>query len=150
AGNRGRARAVSGSSTHAPARPERSGAHPISRPHHQPEREADRAAEIVSHGGSLAGWSFAAVSTAPPASPGSVDVGDALSTPGRPLDPATRRRMAAGFGSDFSGVRVHDDARAAATAASIDAAAFTVGDDVVFGRGRYRPSGPDGARLLAH
>ena len=58
--------------------------------------------------------------------------------------------MEARFGVDFSGVRVHDDARAAASAAELDAAAFTVGDDVVFGSGRYEPGGYEGRRLLAH
>jgi hypothetical protein len=90
-----------------------------------------------------------------PASPAvepaaSADVDDALASPGRPLEPATRRSMEARFGHDFSNVRIHDDARAAATAASIDAAAFTVGEDVVFAPGRYDPSSDEGRRLLAH
>ena len=89
-----------------------------------------------------------ASSTAAP--PAHADVDDALSAPGRPLDPSTRRVMEARFGYDFSGVRLHDDARAAATAAEIEAAAFTVGEDVVFGAGRYDPSSPAGRRLLAH
>ena len=84
------------------------------------------------------------------AHPAHADVDDALATPGRPLDPSTRRAMESRFGYDFSGVRVHDDARAAATAAGIDAAAFTVGEDLVFGTGRFDPSGPAGRRLLAH
>ena len=79
-----------------------------------------------------------------------VDVDDALATPGRPLDPSTRRSMEARFGYDFSSVRLHDDARAAATAAEIDAAAFTVGEHVVFGSARFAPSTPEGRRLLAH
>src|SRR5262249_55739810 len=89
----------------------------------------------------------ASPTSAPPAH---AKVDGALSSPGRPLDPATRRAMEARFGYDFSSVRVHDDARAAATAAGIDAAAFTVGEDVVVGTGRYDPSGPAGRRLLAH
>jgi hypothetical protein len=89
----------------------------------------------------------ASPSAAPPAH---ANVDDALSGAGRPLDPSTRRSMEARFGYDFSGVRVHDDARAAATAAGIDAAAFAVGEDVVFGTGRYDPAGAEGRRLLAH
>ena len=90
-----------------------------------------------------------------PASPSvepvaSANVDDALASPGRPLDARTRRSMEARFGYDFSSVRVHDDARAAATAASIDAAAFTVGDDVVFASARFDPSSAEGGRLLAH
>lgn len=84
------------------------------------------------------------------APPGHSNVDGALSTPGRQLDPPTRRTMEARFGYDFSGVRIHDDARAAAVAASIDAAAFTVGQDVVFGAERYDPDTPVGRRLLAH
>ena len=58
--------------------------------------------------------------------------------------------MEARFGYDFSGVRIHDDTRAAETAASIDAAAFTVGEDVAFAAGRYNPRTGEGRRLLAH
>jgi hypothetical protein len=84
------------------------------------------------------------------AAPAHANVDDALSTPGRPLEPRTRRAIEARFGYDFSGVRVHDDARAAATAAGINAAAFTVGQDIVFGAGRYDPSSRAGRHLLAH
>jgi hypothetical protein len=58
--------------------------------------------------------------------------------------------MEARFGYDFSGVCVHDDARAAAAAAGINAAAFTVGQDIVFGAGRYSPATARGRELLAH
>lgn len=83
-------------------------------------------------------------------SPAEAYVDDALASPGRPLDPATRRAMETRFGYDFSAVRIHDGSGAAATAAEIDAAAFTVGHDVVFGAGRFNPSSPEGRRLLAH
>ena len=82
--------------------------------------------------------------------PAEAYVDDALESHGRPLDRATRRAMEARFGYDFSAVRIHDDARAATTAAEIDAAAFTVGQDIVFGAARFDPSGPEGRRLLAH
>jgi hypothetical protein len=78
------------------------------------------------------------------------DVGDAFSTSGRALDQSTRHAMEARFGYDFSAVRVHDDAHAAATAAEIHAAAFTVGQDIVFGTGGYAPSTSRGRELLAH
>ena len=51
----------------------------------------------------------ASTSAAPPAH---ANVDGALSRPGRPLDPSARRSMEARFGYDFSGVRIHDDARA--------------------------------------
>ncbi len=44
-----------------------------------------------------------------------------------------REQMEAGFGVDFGGVRAHTDGRAAAASRSIGAAAYTMGDDVVFG-----------------
>ncbi len=54
------------------------------------------------------------------------------------------------FEHDFSGVRVHTDAQAAESAQSLDALAYTVGRDVVFGAGQYAPHTPAGQTLLAH
>jgi Domain of unknown function (DUF4157) len=54
------------------------------------------------------------------------------------------------IGHDFSRVRVHTDQRAARSAESVAAQAYTVGSDVVFGTGRYAPATPEGRRLLAH
>jgi hypothetical protein len=54
------------------------------------------------------------------------------------------------FGHDFGHVRVHADARAADSAQAVNALAYTVGDDIVFGQGRYRPRSRAGQRLLAH
>ena len=76
-------------------------------------------------------------------------VHEALRSPGRPLDAATRAFMER-FGHDFSAVRVHSDSLAARSAEALDAAAYTVGSDIVFGRGRYAPGTPDGRQLLAH
>ena len=47
-------------------------------------------------------------------------------------------------------MRVHTDARAEDAAASIRAQAFTHGNDIVFGAGRYAPESNEGRRLLAH
>lgn len=90
-----------------------------------------------------------------PAGPGAAPpthahVDAALAEAGHPLEPRARHRLEASFGQDFSTVRVHDDARAARTADSIDAAAFTVGQDIAFAAGRYDPDGQAGRRLLAH
>jgi len=82
--------------------------------------------------------------------PAQAHVDGALASPGRRLDAATRRSMESRFGHDFSRVRVHDDARASATADELHAAAFTVGEDIAFASGRYDPTGPEGGRLLAH
>jgi hypothetical protein len=77
-------------------------------------------------------------------------VHDVLSSPGRPLAAPVRASMEARFGADFGGVRVHDDSRAAESARAVEAHAYAVGRDVVFGAGRYAPGTPAGDRLLAH
>lgn len=58
--------------------------------------------------------------------------------------------MEAGLGHDFSDVRLHTDGRAAESARAVEATAYTVGSDVVFGAGRYAPSTDQGRRVLAH
>jgi Domain of unknown function (DUF4157) len=77
-------------------------------------------------------------------------VHEALSSPGQPLEPATRAFMESRFGHDFSRVRVHTDPVAVRSAEAVAAHAYTVGSDVVFGAGRYAPSSRSGQRLLAH
>ncbi len=77
-------------------------------------------------------------------------VHDVLRSPGRPLDRETRNSMEPRFGQDFSTVRVHSDARAAESARAVNALAYTVGSDVVFADGEFRPSEPQGQTLLAH
>jgi hypothetical protein len=47
-------------------------------------------------------------------------------------------------------VRVHTDERAAASARSVDAHAYTVGSHIAFDRGRYAPGTPSGRALIAH
>ncbi len=82
--------------------------------------------------------------TAPPI------VHDVLSGSGRPLDPSVRSFMEPRFGHDFGNVRIHTDSRAAESARSVNALAYTVGDTVVFGDGAYRPGTESGRRLIAH
>lgn len=53
-------------------------------------------------------------------------------------------------GYDFSHVRVHTDARANESVRAVDALAYTVGRDVVFGKGQYAPGSYTGRSLLAH
>jgi hypothetical protein len=77
-------------------------------------------------------------------------VHEVLGSPGRPLEPGVRGEMEARFGHDFSRVRVHTDGRAAASARAVEAAAYTVGRDVVFGADRFRPGTAEGRSLLAH
>jgi len=66
------------------------------------------------------------------------------------VDSATPARTPAGLRPDFGRVRIHSDARAAASARAVNALAYTVGQDVVFGAGRYQPHSQVGQRLLAH
>jgi hypothetical protein len=77
-------------------------------------------------------------------------VHDVLRSPGQPLHAATRVDMEGRFGHDFSGVRVHTDPRAAASARAVDAQAYTVGNHIAFGHGRFAPSTTEGRKLLAH
>jgi hypothetical protein len=72
------------------------------------------------------------------------------SSSGQPLDAATRALMESRLGHDFGRVRVHTDVRAAASADAVNALAYTVGRQVVFGAGQYRPDTQAGRRLLAH
>jgi hypothetical protein len=69
---------------------------------------------------------------------------------GSPLPASTRAFFEPRFGADFSRVRVHTDSRAAQTAESINARAFTVGQNIVFGAGQYATTSNEGQRLLAH
>jgi outer membrane protein OmpA-like peptidoglycan-associated protein len=77
-------------------------------------------------------------------------VHDVLRAPGDRLDDRTRAFMEPRFGHDFSAVRVHADAEAARSASAVGALAYTVGQHVVFGPGRYAPDALDGRALLAH
>src|ERR1041385_6120211 len=77
-------------------------------------------------------------------------VQEVLRSPGQPLDATTRAFFEPRFGHDFSRVRVHTDARAAESADAVNALAFTVGPNVVFGAGQHAPTTDSGRRLLAH
>ncbi|MGB7538367.1 MAG: DUF4157 domain-containing protein [Anaerolineales bacterium] len=74
----------------------------------------------------------------------------ALQGGGAPLPPFIRTFFEQRFGSDLGDVRVHAGLQASETAKSIQAHAFTLGRDVVFGQGRFSPDSPGGKKLLAH
>lgn len=82
------------------------------------------------------------------AAPPSVDL--ALASSGSSLDPALRQDMEQRFGHDFSRVRVHTGSNAEQSARDINARAFTIGHDIVFGAGQYSPGSHAGKRLLSH
>jgi hypothetical protein len=58
--------------------------------------------------------------------------------------------MESQFRHDFSKVRIHTDSKAAESARAVNALAYTVGTDVVFGAGQYAPDSARGKSLLAH
>ena len=121
------------------------------------EQEADRVAEQV-----MAAPAHSAVSAVPPrihrfsgqssegmdTAPDSVD--RVLASSGRPLEPTLRQDMEQRFGYDLSSVRVHSGAAAEKSARDVNANAYTVGHDIVFGAGRFAPDAHAGRRLLAH
>lgn len=75
---------------------------------------------------------------------------EVLRSPGQPLDERVAASMASSLGHDFSRVQVHADTAAARSAEEVGALAYTVGRDIVFGAGQYRPGSPEGRQLIAH
>ncbi|WP_406835059.1 DUF4157 domain-containing protein [Streptomyces sp. AHU1] len=73
-----------------------------------------------------------------------------ITAAGHPLDAGVRRELEARLGHDFSQVRVHTDRDSAALAELVGADAVTVGRDIFFAPGMFRPGTDDGRRLLAH
>jgi hypothetical protein len=71
---------------------------------------------------------------------------------GSPLDTNTKEFMESRFGGsyDFSNVKIHTDESAVRSAESVNARAYTIGNNIVFGAGNFRPNTPSGRRLLAH
>jgi hypothetical protein len=74
----------------------------------------------------------------------------AASGGGRPLDSGVAHHVGDTLGDSLSDVRVHHDDHAAALSRAVSARAFTVGRDVFFGAGEYRPGTPGGRELLTH
>jgi hypothetical protein len=77
-------------------------------------------------------------------------VHEALNSPGRELDWETRSSMEPRMGAGLGGVRIHTGGRAAEAAQSVQAQAYTVGQDIFFAAGKYNPHSTEGRRLLAH
>jgi hypothetical protein len=73
-----------------------------------------------------------------------------LAAGGQPLGAAARAFFEPRFNYDFGRVRVHTDTKAAQSAVDIGARAYTVGSNIVFARGQYSDSTPQGKRLMAH
>ncbi|WP_405649680.1 DUF4157 domain-containing protein [Streptomyces sp. NBC_01386] len=129
--------------------PEPERARRADRGRHPDEVQADRAAAEA-----MAGVPVRAVGLA--GLPEPAEAGRRTGAPGltrsggAPLEAGTRGAMEAGFGHDFSRVRVHDDGAADRAARAEGAAAFTVGEHIFFRGGRRAPGSDRGNRLLAH
>ncbi len=125
-----------------------------------PERESDQAdkgkAEALSESlihkkfGDSARVSRAATGQAPTSNAGSALGAAASSSTGSGLPGALQGRLETSLGADLSGVRVHTGGAAAGAAGELGARAFTVGQDVHFGRGEYSPGSRSGDQLIAH
>jgi hypothetical protein len=77
-------------------------------------------------------------------------VHEVLRSPGQPLDSVARSFMEPRFGHDFGKVRVHYDGKASSSAKAVQARAYTVGHNIVFGEGQYSMGSDAGKSLLAH
>lgn len=69
---------------------------------------------------------------------------------GQALDPSLQTLMGQAMGADFSDVRVHTDSQSDQLNRSIQAKAFTTGQDVFFRQGAYQPGSQGGQELIAH
>jgi len=108
--------------------------------HRQPEEEEEE--ELIQ--------TKAESGRTPQLNPGIASQIQGLKGGGQALDSATRAFMEPRFGQDFGQVRIHADNRAAGLAQSVNARAFTLGRDVVFGAGQYQSQSTEGQRLMAH
>jgi Domain of unknown function (DUF4157) len=75
---------------------------------------------------------------------------DSIKGVGQPLSLSLRNFFEPRFGYDFSGVKIHSVSYAAESASMINAEAYTIGRNIVFGAGQFKPETNEGRRLLAH
>ncbi|MBU3967812.1 MAG: DUF4157 domain-containing protein [Euryarchaeota archaeon] len=69
---------------------------------------------------------------------------------GQSLPESVRSFFEPRFGHDFSRVRVHNDVKSSESAQMLNAKAYTLGSDIVFGAGQYAPDTAEGKRLVGH
>lgn len=77
-------------------------------------------------------------------------VNTAMQQQGRTMEGGIRSRLESSFRCDLSRVRVHSDESAARAASAINARAFTLGQNIWFGRNEFAPNSVGGFHLLAH
>jgi hypothetical protein len=129
----------------------------LSEPSDAHEREADRIADqLVSPSPTR---STTAIHASTPARAGSSDGigvhGDAHAVVAnlggaQAIDPSVRADFEPQLARDLSDVRIHASAEAAHAARAVQARAFTIGTDIAFASGQYRPETKEGRRLIAH
>jgi hypothetical protein len=73
-----------------------------------------------------------------------------LNRSGQPLPDSSRKFFEPKFGYDFSSIKIHHDSDAANSADSINALAYTHGNNIVFGANQFSPESESGKKLLAH
>lgn len=69
---------------------------------------------------------------------------------GKSMDSSTKSFMESRFGTGFNDVKIHNGAEPAQLSQTLNAKAFTVGNNIYFNDGQYRPETPEGKHLLAH
>jgi hypothetical protein len=74
----------------------------------------------------------------------------ALHGKGQSMAPLTNRFFSSRMGYDFSHVKIHTDKDAAESAKSVNAKAYTIGNNIVFNEGHYNTESIEGKKLLAH
>ncbi len=135
---------------------------PVSQPGDALEQEADAMADRMMKmpepfdGAQIPGHSDPkiarrALPSAPSAATGAPPaVQSALRSSGQPLNPATRSFFEPRLGYDLNRVRIHTGPESVRAAQAVNAQAFTLGSDIVFDQGQYRPESGSGRQLLAH
>lgn len=133
----------------------------ISQPADAAEREADQVADQVTRptpeavaptavSGRVMLQAESHADSAPEAPAQWQERTEALRGSGQPLPPSVREFFEPRFGYDFGQVRIHTGPEANARAREVNAQAFTMGKDIVFGAGKFAPQEPAGQHLLAH
>ncbi|MFH7242622.1 MAG: DUF4157 domain-containing protein [Spirulina sp.] len=69
---------------------------------------------------------------------------------GQALAPDLQAKIGHAMGADFSNVRIHTDSQSDQLNRSIQAKAFTTGQDIFFRQGAYQPGSRGGQELIAH
>jgi hypothetical protein len=72
------------------------------------------------------------------------------SSEGSPLPSGVKSFMEPRFKADFSNVKVHTSEKSARMNAQLSAKAFTVGNNIFFGKDQFRPEHDEGKELIAH